>query len=175
MTKEKKLLNLNELSFKEYMIDTNKIVQDKFYQNKRFYINLKSYKKKRIVEEELHSYYFSNTKKYFLLKENPICYIRNKIFFGYLKNLKNGKYFPEITLDLHGLTKNQAKKELGKLFFICQKEKFSCVSIIHGHGKNILKLNIPFWLSQHPNVIAFHEAPKRFGTNVAILVLLEVI
>ncbi|XRY30622.1 MAG: endonuclease SmrB [Buchnera aphidicola (Tetraneura akinire)] len=175
MTKRQKLLNLNKLSFKEYMIGTNKIVQDKFYQNKRFYINVRSCKKKEIIEEELHSYYFTNTKKYFLLKENPICYIRNSMFSSCLKNLKNGKYFPEITLDLHGLTKNQAKKELGRLFFICQKEKFSCVSIIHGHGKNILKLNIPFWLSQHPNVIAFHEAPRKFGKNIAILVLLEVI
>ncbi len=40
-----------------------------------------------------------------------------------------------------------------------------------GHGKYILKQQPPLWLTHHPYVMAFHQAPKMFGGDAALLVL----
>ena len=45
---------------------------------------------------------------------------------------------------------------------------------MHGHGKHILKQQTPLWLAQHPHVMAFHQAPKEYGGDAALLVLIEV-
>ncbi len=45
---------------------------------------------------------------------------------------------------------------------------------MHGHGKHILKQQTPLWLAQHPHVRAFHQAPKEYGGDAALLVLIEV-
>lgn len=44
---------------------------------------------------------------------------------------------------------------------------------MHGHGKHILKQQIPLWLAQHPNIIAFHQAPKVWGGSSSLLILIE--
>ena len=46
--------------------------------------------------------------------------------------------------------------------------------VMHGHGKHILKQQTPLWLAQHPHVMAFHQAPKEYGGDAALLVLIEV-
>ena len=45
---------------------------------------------------------------------------------------------------------------------------------MYGHVKNILKKQTPMWLAQHPHVICFHQAPKEFGGNAALLVLFDI-
>ncbi|MGK3295951.1 Smr/MutS family protein, partial [Escherichia coli] len=37
-----------------------------------------------------------------------------------------------------------------------------------------LKQQTPLWLAQHPHVMAFHQAPKEYGGDAALLVLIEV-
>lgn len=49
-----------------------------------------------------------------------------------------------------------------------------CACVMHGHGKHILKQQTPLWLAQHPHVMAFHQAPKEYGGDAALLVLIEV-
>ncbi len=77
-------------------------------------------------------------------------------------------------LDLHGLTQLQAKQELGALIAACRREHVFCACVMHGHGKHILKQQTPLWLAQHPHVMAFHQAPKEYGGDAALLVLIEV-
>lgn len=174
MNVKKKILQTDDLYFQKWTLGINKIVQDTTYQNPRVNKTSKNSLKRQIIDENFHIHYFSSTKKNFLFETEPVCYLREKKFYTHLKNLKKGKYNPDIVIDLHGLTKNQAKNELGKLFYICQTERLRCIGIIYGHGKNILKSHIPFWLSQHPNVIVFHTAPKKFGSNAALFVLIEI-
>ncbi len=76
--------------------------------------------------------------------------------------------------DLHGLTQLQAKQELGALIAACRREHVFCACVMHGHGKHILKQQTPLWLAQHPHVMAFHQAPKEYGGDAALLVLIEV-
>lgn len=77
-------------------------------------------------------------------------------------------------VDLHGLTQLQAKQELGALIAACRREHVFCACVMHGHGKHILKQQTPLWLAQHPHVMAFHQAPKEYGGDAALLVLIEV-
>ena len=37
-----------------------------------------------------------------------------------------------------------------------------------------LKQKAPLWLAQHPDVMAFHQAPLEFGGDGALLVLLSI-
>ncbi|WP_343192666.1 endonuclease SmrB [Buchnera aphidicola (Taiwanaphis decaspermi)] len=149
---------------------TKKIVQDTIF---HFHKRKKKNIKKENYEQELNNFYFSKNKSNILYQFDPICYFREDCDKKKIYKLKKGIYKPGIFLDLHGLTQKEARRELGYLFRICQKEKIFCANIMHGHGKNILKNSIPFWLSQHPDVIAFHRSPKIFGYNAALLVLID--
>ncbi len=40
-------------------------------------------------------------------------------------------------------------------------------------GKHILKKQVPLWLAQHPDILAFHQAPLEFGGQGALSVLVE--
>ncbi|MAD53991.1 endonuclease SmrB [Idiomarina sp. UBA3162] len=89
------------------------------------------------------------------------------------KQLRRGDYAPEMLLDLHGLTVAQAKHELAAMLTACEKELIQCCSVMHGHGTGVLKKQLPHWLIQHPAVRAFHQAPKTFGGDAAVLILLQ--
>lgn len=106
-------------------------------------------------------------------EEGPTRYVRPGSSPYELKKLRRGDYSPELFLDLHGLTQLQAKQELGALIAACKREHVHCACVMHGHGKHILKQQTPLWLAQHPDVLAFHQAPKEWGGNAAILLLVE--
>ncbi|VFP78048.1 UPF0115 protein YfcN [Buchnera aphidicola (Cinara cuneomaculata)] len=174
--KKNNSINLNKKeTFLHYMKGVKRIIQDKIYHLDVNNNNQHTVHNKDIYTQEAHSYYFkslTNEHKY-SLHDNPICFVRNLNYNFNLKKLKRGEYIPEIILDLHGMNLYQARKELGKLITICHQEKFFCASILHGHGKKILKKYIPFWLSKHPDILAFHQAPKIFGYDAAILVVIK--
>ncbi|QFQ32836.1 endonuclease SmrB [Buchnera aphidicola (Aphis fabae)] len=176
MNKNREYTDNGNILFRKYLNGTREIVQDTIFHSRiNKIVNKNITSKRKVFEQEAHSYYFSrfqNEKNFF--KENPVSYIRSKNSNNVLKRLKQGKYLPDISLDLHGLTQYQAQKKLGQLITICQKEKIFCAHIIHGYGKNILKQQIPFWLSQHPDIVAFHQAPRIFGSDAAIIVIIEV-
>lgn len=90
-----------------------------------------------------------------------------------LKQLRRGDFAPEMLLDLHGLTLAAAKQELAAMFKACEKQLIECCSIMHGHGSGKLKQQIPHWLIQYPGLRAFHQAPKEWGGDAAILVLIQ--
>ncbi|MDU4267366.1 MAG: endonuclease SmrB [Enterobacter hormaechei] len=106
--------------------------------------------------------------------QGAVKYVREDVSHFELKKLRRGDYSPELFLDLHGLTQMQAKQELGALIAACRREHVFCACVMHGHGKHILKQQTPLWLAQHPHVMAFHQAPKEYGGDAALLVLIEV-
>ncbi|WP_343187829.1 endonuclease SmrB [Buchnera aphidicola (Periphyllus koelreuteriae)] len=173
MNIKKKIKIKNKLIFKKWLNGTKKIVQDTIYHIKNSYSSCYSYKKIQSYQENLHSDYFSYNNLNKKFNNNPLYYIRYKREINRLKKLKKGYYVPKLFLDVHGFTQYQTRKELGKLMYFCIKKKINCVNIMHGYGKNILKRQIPIWLSRHPNVVAFHQSPKYFGNDAAILVLID--
>ena len=129
---------------------------------------------KKLIQEQVDaSYYFSDEFQPMLQEEGPVRHIRPDVSHFELKKLRRGDYSPELFLDLHGLTQKEAKHELGALIAACRREHVHCACVMHGHGKHILKQQTPLWLAQHPDVEAFHQAPKEFGGNAALLVLVE--
>lgn len=175
--KKNNITDVNEKeTFLYYMKGVKKIVQDKIC-----HINVQNNSKynlyvKDFVIQDAHSYYFRHVvdeNPHCFLADDPICFVRNVRYNLDLKKLKKGEYRPEIILDLHGMNLYQAKKELGILIAICHRKKIFCASILHGYGKKILKKNIPFWLSKHPDILAFHQAPRFFGHDAAILIFIK--
>lgn len=129
---------------------------------------------KRLIQEQVdNSHYFSDEFQPLLSSDGPARYVREGVSHFELKKLRRGDYSPELFLDLHGLTQLQAKQELGALIAACRREHLFCACVMHGHGKHILKQQTPLWLAQHPHVMAFHQAPKEYGGDAALLVLIE--
>ncbi|MDC6109932.1 endonuclease SmrB [Serratia rubidaea] len=128
----------------------------------------------RLLQEQVDaSFYFSDEFQPQLDEDGPTRYVRSGASPFELKKLRRGDYVPDLFLDLHGLTQLQAKQELGALIAACKREHVYCACVMHGHGKHILKQQTPLWLAQHPDVLAFHQAPKEWGGSAAILLLVE--
>jgi len=113
---------------------------------------------------------------FYLLNEHDgvIKYLREGEDSHLLKQLRRGDFSPELFLDLHGLTREQAKMELAALLLACEDEHVYCASIMTGYGTFTLKKQIPRWLVQHPKVRVLHQAPKEWGGEAAILILVDV-
>lgn len=131
-------------------------------------------RQKQQREQQDTLFYFSDEYEPLLNEETAVKYLRAGENPHLLKQLRRGDFSPDLFLDLHGLTKQQAKQELAALLQACEKEQVFCASIMTGYGTYTLKRQIPRWLVQHPKVRALHQAPKQWGGEAAILVLIEI-
>ena len=125
------------------------------------------------VGQQQASFHFSDQYEPMLATQGPMKYVRDGANSYETKNLRRGLYAPDLILDLHGLDQQQAKQEIAALLFASQKEHAQCLCIVHGLGNRILKNKVPHWLVQHPDVIAFHQAPLEWGGDGALLVLMD--
>jgi len=124
-------------------------------------------------KKAIAQFHFSDEFEPNLNKQGPMKYVRADVNSFEAKNLRRGIYSPDLILDLHGLDQHQSKQEIAAILYACQKEHAQCICIIHGLGSRILKNKVPHWLVQHPDVMAFHQAPLEWGGNGALLVLVE--
>jgi DNA-nicking Smr family endonuclease len=96
-----------------------------------------------------------------------------------LKKLRRGFFGLDAKIDLHGLTSNEAKRQLLHFLQSCVEKGCRCVHIVHGKGYRsadnhpVLKNNINLWLRQHQDVQAFCSAPPKDGGTGAVFVLLQ--
>lgn len=95
------------------------------------------------------------------------------------RKLYRGEWKPEATLDLHGLTADEARQTYVQFLFECRQRGYRCLRLIHGKGYNsqngegILRTLVPRWLKQTPEVMAFVEPKPIHGDSGALLVLLS--
>lgn len=150
----------------------------KFHQDTIIQQPIRNQKQKEIRRQAREAtdndFYFSDEFTPVLNTEGPMRYAREDVSKYEVKRLRRGVYAPEVFLDLHGMTQNEAKRELGAMIAYCIKQSEVCACVQHGIGKHILKQKVPLWLAQHPDVMAFHQAPLEFGGHGALLVLLNV-
>lgn len=162
----------DENLFKSTVGKVKPMVQDTVQPTKRIAkqkrIHSKDKDKKAVAE-----FHFSDEFEPNLNRQGPVKYVREGVDSFEAKNLRRGQYSPDLILDLHGLDQHQSKREIAALLAACQKEHAQCVCIVHGLGARILKNKVPHWLVQHPDVMAFHQAPLEWGGNGALLVLVE--
>jgi DNA-nicking Smr family endonuclease len=160
--------------FRESIAGTKKLKNDAVRHSVMHKRVKKEIAPKRLLQEQVDaSYYFSDEFQPLLETEGPTRYVRPDINHFEAKKLRRGDYTPDLFLDLHGLTQLEAKQELGALVAACRREHVHCACVMHGHGKHVLKQQTPLWLAQHPDVQAFHQAPKEFGGSAALLVLID--
>lgn len=158
--------------FRDAVKGTKKIKQDTFVPKAE--LRKKVNEVRELQEQADTLFYFSDEYEPLLTEENEkVRYRREDVDPYILKQLRRGDFSPELFLDVHGLTKNEAKKELASLILACERERVYCASIMTGYGTRALKYQIPRWLVQHPKVIALHQAPREWGGDAAILILVE--
>lgn len=119
-------------------------------------------------------FYFSDEFVPLLSEEGPTRYARSDVSTYEVKRLRRGVYVPDVFLDMHGMTQKEAKRELGAMIAYCLNNEVHCACVQHGIGTHVLKQKTPLWLAQHPDVMAFHQAPLEFGGNGALLILLSI-
>ncbi|PSQ93106.1 MAG: hypothetical protein BRD57_01940 [Proteobacteria bacterium SW_6_67_9] len=95
-----------------------------------------------------------------------------------LKRLRRGRYAMQAELDLHGLTRAEAGRELAAFIHDCRSRGLTGVRIIHGKGRRsanegpVLKPAVAGWLRQRAEVLAFATARPVDGGAGALYVLL---
>lgn len=115
-----------------------------------------------------------------ILPECPevLDFSRSGLQHNILKKLRQGKNPIEHSLDLHGLTVQQARAELITFLNECELTNIRHAIIVHGkgfgsNGKPVIKPMINRWLPQVENVLAFHSAQPKDGGSGAVYVLLK--
>lgn len=158
--------------FKDTIGKVKPMVQDKIHPEKKTSKQKKTLPKDKLLKQ-VAEFHFSDEFEPHINKQGPVQYVREDVDSFEAKNLRRGMYSPDLILDLHGLDQLKAKQEIAALLYACQKEHAECLCIIHGIGSRVLKNKVPHWLVQHPDVMAFHQAPLEWGGDGALLVLME--
>jgi len=107
-----------------------------------------------------------------------LSFSRSGLQHKVLKQLRQGKNPIEHALDLHGLTVDQARKELLEFLGECEVAGIRHAIIVHGKGfrskdKPVIKPMLNRWLRATDNVLAFHSAQPKDGGSGAVYVLLR--
>lgn len=106
-------------------------------------------------------------------------YVRSGISRQVLRRLRRGEWICQAELDLHGLIKSDAKRELAEFLHDCLRRGVRCVRIIHGKGlrsrnrEPVLKHHVRHWLTQWDQILAFVQARPVDGGGGALMVLLK--
>lgn len=165
-------------SFADVMQGVTPMSQDKVEPDKQVELFKKSQQVKgkhlKHSKQLAASFNFSDMYQAALPQEGPMRFCQEGESTHILKQLRRGDYSPEMTLDLHGLTREMAKAELAALIHTARKELIDCVCVMHGFGQGVLKAALPHYLVQHPHVRAFHQAPLEYGGQAALLVLIDI-
>jgi len=100
----------------------------------------------------------------------------------FLPKLRNGLYSIQGQIDLHGLTRDEARATVEEYVFRMARFRSCCIKIVHGRGINspndraILKEGLQRWLSTRKMshcVVAYASAPFSDGGLGAVYVLLR--
>lgn len=153
--------------FKESFSDIKRLKQDRVLHNRQ----PKQRKSHHVEQKQANaSFHFSDEYEPVLNQQGPLSYVKSGADRYLAKQLRRGDIQPEVILDLHGMTRQQAKLELASLIEHCLKRHLPCACIVHGIGARVLKHKLPHWLVQHPAIEAFHQAPLEWGGDGAIIV-----
>jgi DNA-nicking Smr family endonuclease len=96
-----------------------------------------------------------------------------------LRKLRRTHWVIQASLDLHGLTGDEAVAETARFLAGCKRSGVRCVRIIHGKGlrspgrEPVLKRRIRKLLTRRDEVLAYVEPRAADGGGGAVVVLLE--
>ena len=96
-----------------------------------------------------------------------------------LTDLRRGRWVLQGQIDLHGLTRDEARSALAHFLHDMLSQGKRCIRVIHGKGHgspgkvSILKQLSRGWLAQREEILAFCQAGPHDGGGGALLVLLR--
>jgi len=96
-----------------------------------------------------------------------------------LTDLRRGRWVLQGELDLHGLTRDEARDALAHFLAHSLQQGRRCIRVIHGKGLgspgrvSILKQLSRGWLAQREEILAFCQAGPHDGGGGALLVLMR--
>lgn len=169
--------NSSDTDFASLFKDAKPVKQDRYVMSKKERMAQLALKKTKNVPKESRResarIEISDEFEAYWPSDKPLKFLRDESDIGseWVKKLSRAMIPPDLELDLHGLRAKQAKQDILTAISDASKSNYMCIQIIHGHGNGTLKYKTPNWLAQHPDVAAFVRAPKQYGGNSAILVL----
>jgi DNA-nicking Smr family endonuclease len=115
----------------------------------------------------------------FAAENAPDEYLSNGLSRMALRKMRRGGWPVQDGLDLHGNNSDAARKLLQEFLHEAMQRELRCVLVIHGKGLNsqggeaVLRKLTRHWLTQHPRVLGYCDAPPKEGGSGAVLVLLK--
>lgn len=107
------------------------------------------------------------------------AYLRTGLPRRVLTDLRRGRWVVQGELDLHGMTRDEARAELARFIASALQQGRRCLRVIHGKGHGspgripVLKHLSRGWLAQRDDILAFCQARPHDGGDGALLVLLQ--
>jgi DNA-nicking Smr family endonuclease len=107
------------------------------------------------------------------------AYLRTGLPRRVLTDLRRGRWVVQGELDLHGLTRDEARASLAQFIAASLQQGRRCLRVIHGKGHGspgrvpVLKHLSRGWLAQREDILAFCQARPHDGGDGALLVLLQ--
>lgn len=94
-----------------------------------------------------------------------------------LRELRSGGIEPDFEIDLHGMTRADARRELRAVLRKAIESGARCVLIVHGRGTRseaapVLRNALPEWLGEEPHgasILAFAASESRRGGATYVL------
>ena len=115
-----------------------------------------------------------------LLDDDPtLSYAKDGVGPDVVKKLRKRHWRVEDELDLHGMTRDVARGQVGDFIRRSMRRGVRCVRIIHGigygspNGEPVLRSVVHSWLVQKDEVVAFCVANRADGGQGALVVLLK--
>ena len=111
--------------------------------------------------------------------EDDATFLRPGLPREILRKLRRTHWVIQDTLDLHGLTGDEAVAETAVFLAACKREGRRCVRIVHGKGlrspgrEPVLKRRIRKLLTRRDEVLAYVEPRALQGGGGAVIVLLQ--
>ena len=106
-------------------------------------------------------------------------FLRKGLAHDLLARLRRGHWTVQGELDLHRLTRDEARDALADFLLDARNRGWRCVRVVHGKGLSspnrepVLKGKVRRWLAQRDEVLAYCETPRHSGGGGAVLVLLK--
>jgi DNA-nicking Smr family endonuclease len=115
-----------------------------------------------------------------LLEDDPtLSYSAPGVGPDVVRKLRKRHWPVQDELDLHGMTRDTARDQVGDFLRRAMKRGLRCVRVIHGkgygsaRGEPVLRSMVHSWLVQKDEVVAFCVANKGDGGHGALIVLLR--
>jgi DNA-nicking Smr family endonuclease len=114
-----------------------------------------------------------------LLTDDGLSFRRDGVHPDVVTRLRKGHWSIQTQIDLHGLTRDEAREALAGFVRSAHQRGQRCLRVVHGKGHGspgrqpVLKSKVQRWLAQCSEVVAFTQASGHEGGAGALIVLLN--